>query len=448
MLTTEREVVKTVLYPLWPKQTAAMRLLGLDRSLHNPNPVEEMLYGGEAGGGKSYLLRAIGADLCSLTPGVTVALFRRTYPELYETHIRSIQNELPPECGRFGDERHEWRWPNGSILAFRYCEREADVFRYQSAEWDALLIDEATHFSEDQIRYLRSRVRSTRPGWRPLQVYATNPGGLGHMYFKTAYVDAAPAGTVFTAPPEDGGMRRVFHRARLDDNPALDKEYRRRLEGIADPALRRALLDGDWDVFAGQFFAEWRRDTHVVEPFAIPETWPRWRAIDWGYGAPFGCLWATRDPQTRRKYIYREVYQPGVIDSEQARLIVALSANERIRYTVGDPSMWNRQPNGTSIAQIYLNNGVQMAPANNDRAAGWQRVHEELQGHEDDPPLGVFSTCVNLIRTIPSMIHDKIDVEDIDTHSDDHLLDCLRYALMGERNAIATFGVRDFKVLA
>jgi Terminase RNaseH-like domain len=423
---------RQALYTLWPQQQRAMQLLGLGPDFANVHqPVEELLFGGQAGGGKSLLLRAIGVTLCTIWPRAVVPLFRRTYPELEETQIRAILSEIPRTIARYTGDRHELRFPNGSVLEFRYCERENDVYIYQSAEWDALLIDEATHFTQHQVQLLRSRVRSTRPGWRPVIVYGSNPGNLGHGYFKDAFVDAAQPGRVFNAPKDDGGLRRCFLRARLDDNPSLNPDYRRMLEGIADPTMRRALLEGDWDVWAGQVFIEFRREVHTCEPFDIPSEWPRWCGLDYGFNAPMCCLWFSRSPDGKM-YCYRELYQRELRDEDQARRVRDLSAGERIEFVAADPSMWSRQPNGTTIAAVYQQCGVAIYPANNDRLAGWQRVHDALaHGADRVPKLQIFSTCTNLIRTLPALTYDPHRVEDVDTRGDDHCADAARYALMG-----------------
>lgn len=434
------------LYPLWPRQQEAMRLLGVGGYV-TEQPVEELLFGGQAGGGKSRMLRALGVGLCLTYPGLVIPIFRRTYPELDETMVRKILEELPEQAGKYNADRHEWRFPNKSVLEFRYCERENDVYAYNSAEWDALFIDEATQFSESQVRYLRSRVRSTRTDWRPIIVYTANPGGVGHTYFKKGFVDAAPPGTPFRAPLDDGGAIRAFLPARLEDNPALSADYKRKLEGIADPMLRKALRDGNWNIFAGQVFSEFDPTVHVVDPFPIPIDWKRWRAYDYGFSAPMCCLWLARDPRTKRVYVYRELYGTEMRDTVQAQMIKTLSKNEKIDYMVADPALWNRNPNGESIATVFAGKGIPMQKASNDRLSGWQRVHEYLAG--DPPFLQIFATCTNLIRTLPNLEYDKHRVEDVDSSGDDHAGDALRYALMS--NAVQKhmrIVVQDFQVVA
>ena len=434
------------LYTPHPKQEEALRLLGITPTgieLHAP--VEELLFGGAAGGGKSLSLRLIGVMLCLIWPKSVVPIFRRTYPELESTHIRAIQDEIPPEIAKYNREKHELRFPNGSILEFRYCETDADVNRYQSAEWSALLIDEATHMTEYQLRYLRSRVRSTKKNWRRIIVYATNPGNRSHSYFLEGFVDRSPPGTAFIAPRSDGGIKRCFLPALLQDNPSLDaEEYGRVLEGLGDEALVEALLKGNWHIFEGMFFSMWRPDLHVVDDFLPPSDWTtRVLGVDFGYGAPWACLWLARnEPLYRREGLsqwvaYRELYGPGVSDVEQAKLIAMHrmvdweQAPQATFAVVADPAMFAKKPMQTeSVAEVYAQNGVSLAPGSNERVLGWQRVRQYLIPQADGKPsLTFMKQCRNAIRTFPQMTFSSLNREDIEKNSDDHLADSLRYAL-------------------
>jgi hypothetical protein len=390
----------------------------------------------------------------SLWPHAVVGLFRRTYPELEDSHIRPIQRETGGTAFSWHEGRRELRAPNGSVCLFRYCDNREDLGHYQSAEFDVLIIDESTHFPGDWIEFLRARVRSTRPGWRPIILYTTNPGGISHAYHKEQFVDPAPPGTVWMASEEDGGLRRVFHQSRLDDNPALGEEYKRRLRGIKDEVLRRALLEGDWNTLGQQFFPEWRPETHVIPTFPLPPTWrERVIGVDFGYGAPWSChfyvrdeeLW--KDEQTARWFVYRERYERGVRDSEQAAWIRDMVARDRTaggrkagrppRFTLfADPAIWTKQPNGLAVADVYKQIlgevGVTPQPANNDRLSGWSRVRDYLAPLEDGYPSVVYMDCCPAaIKSIPALQRSNRDPEDADTRGDDHACDELRYVTMG-----------------
>jgi len=392
----------------------------------------------------------------TLWPGSTTAIFRRTYPELEDSHIRPILKETAGTAFSYHEGRRELRSPNGSVCLFRYADDEKDLRHYQSAEWEALFIDEATHMPGDYIEFLRARVRSTRRDWRPIILYTSNPGGPGHLYFRDQFVTARPPGTVWRAAVEDGGMVRVFHRARLADNPALGKEYSRRLRGIKDEALRKALMEGDWDTFGDQFFREWNTQAHTIPPFRIPRAWTeRAIGVDFGYGAPWSCHFYVRDEdlwRTQRQtrwFCYREFYGAGTRDEEQARLIrQGIEADTEVHTRRGgtgrqpyyslfcDPSIWSKQPNGLSVAEVYqtvlADLGVVPRQANNDRLSGWQRVRDYLAPQADGfPGLVFFETCTQALRTIPALPRDRRDPEDADSDAEDHCADELRYVLMG-----------------
>lgn len=428
------------LYALHAKQADAMALLGLDPSHPTATPVNELLYGGEGGGGKSLLERALMLTLATLWPGSRGALFRRTYPELEDTHLAQLPREIPPSVATYHAVSHELHFPNGSVGVFRHVAAEHDLLRYLSSEWEYLLIDEASAFTPSMLTLLRSRVRSTRPDWWPIIVYATNPGGAAHEYFLDGFVDAAEEGTVFTAPEDDGGMRRCFLRARLSDNPSLpEAEYRRRLQGISDPDLRRAISEGDWRIFGSQVFPEWRDQLHVCDPFTVPPEWPRWSGLDYGYVAPACHLWLARGPSRQaglppQLYVYREWYETGIPAPSQALRIKQASADGLPARVYADPSMWTKPLSGIgpSLAEVFQAEGLPLVKANNARLPGVARVHQALATHEVFPPrLQVFSTCRNLLRTLPRLRRDELHPEDVDTTLEDHAYDALRYGLMG-----------------
>jgi hypothetical protein len=337
---------------------------------------------------------------------------------------------------RYSGANHRWTWPTGSALQFCHCQRESDVYRYQSQQFDLLLIDEATHFTEFQVRYLLTRNRATVDGLVPLMVLATNPGNVGHLWFRDQFVDLGPWGEVHEwTRPDQGPETHLFIRAKLADNVIgneRDPGYRATLEAQPEKT-RRALLLGDWDVFEGQFFSEWRRDKHVIKPKEIPASWPRWRAVDWGFASPWACLWFARQPGTDYHVIYREAYGAGLTDPEQAAKIKSMTPDdEHIERTYADPSMWTKSTRDEvpiSSADVYKENGVPLTRAINDRIPGWRRVRELMHVNpmSGQPNLQIFETCTNAIRTVPAQIHDDTRVEDMDTDGEDHLADCVRY---------------------
>lgn len=466
----------TALYRLHPRQTEAMKLLGWtnDRLIRDgkrpincrrDDAVEELTYGGAAGGGKSHLARALATTIAVLAPGSVSAIFRRVLPELEESIIRKWRQEIPegPGYGRMLESKHEFRWDNGSVTVFRYCEREGDVFKYLSAEWDALIVDEATTFTEFMLTLLRARVRSSRPYFVPTILYTTNPGNVGHTYIKREFVEPARMAAkgngallrdqlgefipTWQATREHGGRRRAFLPSLLSDNPSLSDDYANIVHGIADEATRKAWELGDWDVFAGQFFTNYDYRKHIVAPFDLPKWWDYWGSLDWGYAKPLSYgVWARDPDQARRVYKVRELYAKELTNDEACHRIKAINEQvpRALTQILADPSMWIRKSNtGKSTADEYAELGVMLSPANNDRINGWQITRSFMSDLPDGKPgLQIFSNCYDLIRTLPEQQHAKVgNVEDLNTDLEDHAVDEMRYALSGLGSGQATEAV-------
>ncbi|MEW6045001.1 MAG: phage terminase large subunit [Bacillota bacterium] len=401
---------------------------------------DEVLYGGAAGGGKSDALLMFSILRRIAIPGSRGLILRRTFPELERSLILRSLELLAGRGAAYQAQYKRWRFPNGSLLEFGYCERDEDVYKYQSAEYEDICFDELTQFTEFQFTYLMSRCRTTKSGVRTLIRAATNPGGVGHGWVRSRFIDIAPWGERYT-DPETGRTRR-FIPAKLVDNPYLaGGQYERMLAQLPE-AERRALRDGDWDVFAGQVFKEFSRDAHVIEPFPIPAGWRRWRALDFGFTNPACVLWLALGPD-ETVYVYRELYVTGMRAAELAQRVVEMSRGESITLTLADPAIFAKTGHeGESIAETMRQNGLPCQKADNDRLAGKQRVHDYLtvfEGWDGNPTsrLKIFSTCTNLIRTLPQLVYDKTRPEDVDTDGEDHAYDALRYALMN-RPAVAT----------
>jgi len=412
----------------------------------------ELLYGGAAGGGKSEGLLG-DAHRQVDNPNYHAILFRRKFTELDKPGaLISRSMQLFSAEAEWNWNRHTWTWPSGATLTFAHLQREDDVHDYQSSAYDWVGFDELTSFTEFQYLYMFSRCRATGPGLYRSVRAATNPGNIGHGWVKARFIDKlAPYEwryykrvndeDIETDESDPDALARQFIPAKVTDNPfwvTIDPDYMRRLRALPE-AQHRALEYGDWDVFEGQFFGEWSRNLHVCDPFKIPTDWSRWLAVDYGFGAPWCVLWAAKAPDGR-VYVYREVYESGIRAEDQPTRIVELSEGERLATRLGDPAMWQsrRETMQESIATEYATRQVALVQANNDRNEGWQRVREYL-AHDNGrlPLLQVFSTCHNLIRTLPQMIYDQQNVEDLDTDGEDHAVDALRYLLMGSRTIAA-----------
>jgi hypothetical protein len=422
---------------------------------------DELLYGGAAGGGKSRWLRAEVLATLLRFPGASGVIFRRTFPDLARAdgHILSLLSEIPPGMGKYNATEHVWTFTNGSRLELAHLQRDADVLKYQGASYAVAAFDELTQFSEFQYRYLLSRLRvagrlrddMAAAGWRPRVLAAANPGGPGHGWVKARFIDPARPGVVWRPTPTEDEPRpgtRVFVSAKLTDNPHLDAGYADRLAALPSDE-RRALLEGDWDVFSGQRFTAWRRATHVIEPEALPIPLgagvPRAVGVDYGIDAPFAALWGAQFADGL-VVIYREVYRAGLTAPEQADALLAAEAPGerdpdagRVIPVALDPASWARSPTVRlpgapnmpnlpppgSIADAYRQRvgTAALVKAQNDRLAGVSLVADKLRVRPDGlPRLLVYSTCPNLIRTLPALPRSVTTPEDVDTRAEDHCL--------------------------
>lgn len=406
-------------------------------------------FGGSRGGGKSWAVRVKAVLLCLKYPGIKVMIIRRTYPELTENHIKPLRALL--QCGtkdaaaRYNDSKKEMVFPSGSEILFGYCNSESDVDRYQGTEVDVLFIDEATQLSEDQIKKLAACVRGVNPF--PKRIYYTmNPGGRGMAYIKRIFIDRD---YMRGENPEEYH----FIQSRVYDNKALlkaDPEYLAQLEALPE-ALRQAWLEGNWDIFMGQVFAEMRNNpdgyqsrrwSHVIEDFDIDDSWKVYRGFDFGYAKPFAVVWIAVD-HYGRLYLFKEYYgctrQPDtgvqMEPKEIARRIREIEKTDPIlkRHRIigiADPAIW-QMTTGESIAEMMEREGIFFSKGDHTRLAGLMQMHYRLAFDEDGfPMMYVFKSCANVIRTIPLLIYDEKHPEDVDTTMEDHLYDAIRYVLM------------------
>lgn len=378
-----------------------------------------------------------------------IIMFRRTFPDLERSLILRSRQIYP--IGEYNESKKRWTFPNGSTIEFAYMKAEGDVYNYQGAEYDFIYWDELTHFTYTQYTYMISRLRGTNPNIKRQIKAATNPGGVGHGWVKERFIDIGESETIHQpkpTPEEPDPGTRCFIPAKIQDNQVLmqnDPDYLRRLQNLPE-RLRKQLLDGDWDSFEGMAFSEFKRDIHVIKPFTIPDTWKRFRAIDYGRSAPFCCLWFAIDHDSNL-YVYREAYETGLDAVDQAHLINRLSQGENIEYTILDSACWIPNQHGESIADTYNEQGVYCEQASKNRLNGKDRVHAWLKLIEGESKLKIFENCRNLIRTLPALPRDQRHIEDVDTDAEDHAYDALRYGVMSRPDP-RTYEVRENNALS
>ncbi len=386
----------------------------------------EVLFGGGAGGGKSYG-QIVDALLYALRyPGSKQLILRRTFAELDKSLIRTALSLYPRGLYTHNSSSHTGKFKNGSCIDFGYCATENDVYQYQSAEYDVIRFDELTHFTEGQYVYLISRVRGANSF--PKQIKSsTNPGGVGHSWVKARFVDPSVPGTSFHA---EGGMTRIFLPSLLSDNSFLsrhDPGYRRRLEALPERE-KKALLYGDWNIFEGQYFTEFSVKKHTVTPFEVPRGWRRYRTVDYGLDR-LAVLWIAVAPDGVA-YVYREYCESSLPISAAAKAICDRTpSDEDIYATLAPPDLFARsQETGKTKAGLFSEFGVNFTRTSNDRECGWLAVKELLCERDGAVRLKIFNHCTELIKCLPALTVDKIRPTDCanEPHEITHAPDALR----------------------
>lgn len=427
-------------------------------------PEEEALYGGAAGGGKSDALLAEALRQVHI-PHYRALILRKTYPQLTDLidRSRAMYGSACPDAV-YASGEHCWKFASGAKIYFGSMQYAKDRINYQGKAYDFIAFDELTHFTWEEYSYMLSRNRPTGPGTRVYMRAATNPGGVGHGWVRQRFIMPAPPMTPVTETYQVRGPKgkvltvqrsRVFVPSTVFDNKILlenDPAYLASLAALPE-AEKQALLYGRWDSFEGQVFTEWRDDpahyldqrwTHVVEPFTVPPHWKIWRGYDFGYSKPFSVGWYAADEEGRL-YRIREYY--GCTDTpntglridpvEQARRIREIEESDpnlkgKVITAVADPAIFD-ESRGESIAAMMERspNFLHWFPGDNTRLAGKMQFHYRLAFDKEGRPMfQVFKTCRHFLRTIPNLVYDTANVEDVNSDQEDHIYDECRYVLM------------------
>jgi len=417
-----------------------------------------VLYGGAKGGGKSYILRwaLIKLLLKWAQRGhsrVRVGLFCEDYPSLKDRQITKIKTEFPAWLGTLGDSSIEGmsfvlnkKFGSG-VIALRNLD---DPSKYASSEFACAAVDELTKNHREVFDQLRSIIR-----WPNIDdtvfIAGTNPGEVGHEWVKKLWIDQ-------DLTSEDPSPEELYFVKSLPtDNPHNSKTYIETLNRLPEK-LRKAYLEGRWDVFEGQFFSEWDREKHVIAPFQIPPTWIKMRSIDpSGRDGITSCHWYALD-HDGRVYVYREYYATGKDSDEHARNIWYLShkntdpgyeSEEQYRYTIMDTAAWSKVGLPETLQEVYMriwgeldrehgvsDNGGPLIQSSKERVMGWDAVHRYLRlDDKGEPKIKFFSNCKDIIRTVPTLMHDEYNPLDVDSDGEDHAADELRYLIQTLRDA-------------
>ena len=396
-------------------------------------PEKDVLYGGAAGGGKSFAMLIDPLRSCHFKEHRALIL-RKSMPELRELidKSRDLYPRAFPGC-KFREVEKLWNFPSGAKIEFGFLERDADVYRYQGQAYSWIGFDEITHLpTEFGWNYLASRLRTTNPQIKTYLRCTANPGGVGAQWVKKRYVDPKDPKTTFEGPD---ALTRKFIPERLQDNPYLaeDGDYEKMLLSLP-PVQRKQLLEGNWDISEGAALTEFDIEAHIIAPFGIPSWWERVKGVDYGYASESCCLWAAIDPDDKTIIIYRELYRKGLTGDLLADTMTELEVDE-VKSIPGvlDTAAWSRTGyTGPTIGEALIAKGHKLKRADKNRTAGKVQIHEHLRVKRETgrPRLQIFNSCSNLIRELQSIPMSTNNSEDVDTHASDHAYDALRYLIM------------------
>lgn len=407
------------------------------------------LFGGAAGPGKTKALLWEAIYQAHEAQYVDTLLLRRTFPEMEASLLAYFRRDVPRELyKKYNESKHIVTWNNGSTTRFGHCAHEFDVYQYQGAEYLFIGIDELTHFTLRQRQFLTSRNRCPVRGTSPNMAGATNPGNIGHAWVKALWVDRVPPTGMESAEQYDPGDY-AFIRATIADNPtyANDSNYLKTLETLPTH-LRRAFLDGEWDIFAGQYFDRFNREQHMLRPeeIHIESWWPRWISIDWGFEHPSAVLWHAAMPNGG-VVTYREFVQNHLSPRMLATAIAERCRGERISAVYLSPDAFAQRTAEDTIAE-QLGHGLQAEhlprpdPADDDRIGGWMLMYEMLRSQR----WLITSNCQKLIETMPALTRDERNIEDVLKFEGDDVADSARYGLKSRLAASeAPYGVRQLE---
>lgn len=453
--------------------------------LQLPHSIFEGMYGGAAGGGKSevLLMEPIYHEWYK-HPKFKGILFRRTFPQLEESLIPRSRDFYKPTGGIYNDQKHVWTWPSGASLRFGYLDQDKDALDHDTAEYHYLGFDELTAFTEFMYLYLTSRVRSSIKGLPAIVRSATNPGNVGHAWVRDRFVKPNQNGRVILLDGRTGN-KRIFIPAKLTDNPSLtenDPNYINRLQLLPE-AERRAKIDGDWWIFSGQVFSEFRsvklssepaNAIHVIPAYTnIPSWWSKGLAVDWGYSHKTYGMWGYITPDLRF-LIAREfsAVKTGIRKWGADIASITHGLGGELGFSTLDPSAWGERGLDNTVAtQLMESSDIAFDKADNDRIGGKLLLHDALRweprppkyippsGYDPEtaqrilrmygteryhdyqgmflpdqpetniPQIQIMDCCPLLIECIPLCVYDEKHSEDVEKFDGDDPYDTIRYWL-------------------
>lgn len=461
---------------LQPKQTLVFK-----------STAQEILFGGAAGGGKSHLLRVIAIYYALMVDGIQIYLFRRQVSDLEKNHIYGsgsllvlLKNYLEKGRVKYNAQNKTIKFYNGSIIHLNHLKNDLDLVRFQGVEIHILLIDELTHFTERQYRFLRSRTRlgdlsvpKEIKERLPLIIGASNPGSIGHVWVKRTFITPVEAGKIKKSTKKEGGRTRQFIPSRLEDNYILlknDPDYEDRLSGLGDPMLVKAMREGNWDIVVGGALDDVWSEDHIRLPvFNVPSGWKLDRSFDWGSTHPFSVGWWAESDGTEATLPDGSIFCPpprSLIRIDEWYGTREIGSNEGLRYSPKQIAEGILEKEASLRIAGRIKSAVKPGPADNqirdmtrsdvktiekamrEHGVTWeksdktpgsrvngltllrQRLLEAKKDHPENPAIYFCSNCTDSFSVLPVLPRDPTKVEDVDTKSEDHIYDEIRYRIL------------------
>ena len=432
------DALKRFLAAVYVPQPKQLEFHGAARLCDAANGPTRIGIGGARGGAKSHaVLAQMVIDDCQRMRGLKFLFLRKVLKaarESFDDLRRKVLMGVPHDYSR--TEGLLVIPSNESRVILGHYRNESDIDAYLGIEYDGVATEEGTQLSESKVRDISSCVRTSKPGWRPREYYTTNPGGIGHAWFKRDFIEPARNEAETTT-------RFIFSTHK--DNAFLNAEYSANLD-LLTGWKKRAWRDGDWDIAAGQFFSTWNRDAIVKNSLAIMPGAPVWCALDYGFQHPTVCyLFSEYDG---KKQVIDEHWRQHALVEDNAAAIKAMLGRHgltlnQLREFIAGPDVFAQRGNasGKTIADEYKDSGIYLTSANTDRINGAGRILKLLGSPTSKPPiqslLEISDRCVRLIECLPTMQHDphrpedvlKVDVDD-DGNGGDDPYDTLRYGVM------------------
>ena len=388
-------------------------------------------YGGARGGGKTHAVRIKAVGGAFTWPGIRILIVRKTYPELQSNHIEPILKMVPQALTSYNGTLHTLYFQNGSTIHFGHWSGITSESEYQGQEYDWIFMDEATQFTEREFRFLGGCLRGVNE--IPKRFYLTcNPGGVGHRWVKRLFIDRNFKTDSDNPEENENPDDYSFIFATVEDNKDLLESSPGYLQALSQlpENIRKAHRYGDWDALCGTYFPEFSKATHTCKPFQIPKHWKRYRALDYGLDM-LAVGWYAVD-ENGRSYMYRELVQPGLIVQDAAKQILDMTMpDEHIEITFAPPDIWSRQKDtGKTMAEVFMQCGVPIVRASNNRVQGFLQVKEALANMPDGKPgLVIFQTCERTIGDLEDIQADERNPNDCakEPHEITHTVDSVRY---------------------